>query len=149
MTAKSHHRPPDDWTGVFRWPVRIYYEDTDAGAVVYYANYLKFMERARTEWLRALGFELPVLADKYGILFVVRSVAIEYLKPARFNDAIEVTVELLDHGRSRIAVLQQVLRGGEVLAAARVQGVCVDTQTIRPAAIPQPILDRIAPLKSE
>lgn len=141
----THHGRHD----VFRWPVRVYYEDTDAGGVVYYANYLRFMERTRTEWLRSLGLEQTALADEYGVLFVVRAVEIEYLRPARFNDALEVTVELSDHGRSRIAVLQQVLRGSEVLASALVRAVCVDTQSIRPARIPQTVLDRIAPPKSE
>jgi len=144
MTGHKHPHSRAASPGAFRWPVRIYYEDTDAGGVVYYANYLKFMERTRTEWLRALGFELTALAQEYGILFVVRGVEIEYLKPALFNDALEVTVELSDHGRSRIAVFQQVLRGEEVLAAANVRAVCVDTQNIRPASIPKPILDRIS-----
>jgi acyl-CoA thioester hydrolase len=127
----------------FRWPVRVYYEDTDAGGVVYYANYLKFMERARTEWLRLNGFELPALADEHGILFVVRAVEIEYLKPGRFNDALIVTLELIEHGRSQITVSQRVLRGHEVLTRARVRAVCVDTQTIRPARIPPAVLHRL------
>ncbi|MET0216447.1 MAG: tol-pal system-associated acyl-CoA thioesterase [Burkholderiales bacterium] len=149
MTERAHLPAHHGRHDVFRWPVRVYYEDTDAGGVVYYANYLKFMERTRTEWLRFHGFELPALADEHGILFVVRAVEIEYLKPARFNDALDVTLELDEHGRSRISVVQQVLRGSEVLAAARVRAVCVDTQTIRPARIPQSVLDRIAPPKSE
>lgn len=127
----------------FRWPVRVYYEDTDAGGVVYYSNYLKFMERARTEWLRAKGFELPALADEHGVLFVVRSVEIEYLKPGRFNDALVVTLELAEHGRSQITVSQQVLRGDEVLTRARVRAVCVDTATIRPARIPPVVRHRL------
>ena len=77
----------------FIWPVRVYYEDTDAGGVVYYANYLKFMERARTEWLRTLGFEQTTLLNDYGIKFVVRAVALEYLRPALFNDRLEITVQ--------------------------------------------------------
>ena len=133
----------------FRWPVRVYYEDTDAGGVVYYANYLKFMERARTEWLRAKGFELPALADDHGILFVVRAVEIEYLRPARFNNALDVTLELADHGRSQITVFQQVLRGHEVLTKARVRAVCVDTQTIKPTRIPPVVFDRLISEKSD
>ena len=145
----EHAAHPRDQVGAFRWPVRVYYEDTDAGGVVFYANYLKFMERARTEWLRALGFELPALADDHGILFVVRAVAIEYLRPARFNDALDVTLELTDHGRSQITVLQQVLRGHDVLTEARVRAVCVDTQTIRPTRIPPTVLDRLISGKSD
>ena len=145
----EHAARPRDQVGAFRWPVRVYYEDTDAGGVVFYANYLKFMERARTEWLRALGFELPALADDHGILFVVRAVAIEYLRPARFNDALDVTLELTDHGRSQITVLQQVLRGHDVLTEARVRAVCVDTQTIRPTRIPPTVLDRLISGKSD
>jgi acyl-CoA thioester hydrolase len=134
---------------VFCWPVRIYYEDTDAGGVVYYANYLKYMERARTEWLRANGFELPELAREHGVLFVVRGVEIEYLKPARFNDALDVTLEPTDHGRSQISVFQQVLRGDEVLTRATVRAVCVDTHSIRPTRIPPLILERLIPRKTD
>jgi acyl-CoA thioester hydrolase len=145
----EHHARSGHDSTAFRWPVRIYYEDTDAGGVVYYANYLKYMERARTEWLRANGFELPALADEQGILFVVRSVEIEYLKPARFNDTLDVTLELTDHGRSQIAVFQQVLRGREVLTRARVRAVCVNTRTIRPVRIPSLVLERLTPRKSD
>ena len=94
----------------FSWPVRVYYEDTDAGGVVYYANYLSFMERARTEWLRASGFEQPQMAAEYGVLFVVRAASIEYLRPSRFNDSLQVTVEVVNVGGSRIRFLQRVLR---------------------------------------
>ena len=75
----------------FVWPVRVYYEDTDSGGVVYYANYLRYFERARTEWLRALGFEQPELAQAQQVVFVVRSIAVEYLLPARFNDALNIS----------------------------------------------------------
>jgi acyl-CoA thioester hydrolase len=149
MEHVAHPTQPQRQGGVFCWPVRIYYEDTDAGGVVYYANYLKFMERTRTEWLRSHGFELPALADEHGILFVVRAVEIEYLKPARFNDSLDVTLELADHGRTQIAIIQQVLRGREVLARARVLAVCVDTRTIRPTRIPSPVLERIISEKSD
>jgi acyl-CoA thioester hydrolase len=120
----------------FSWPVRVYYEDTDAGGVVYYANYLSFMERARTEWLRALGFEQTVLAAEHGVLFVVRAVNIDYLKPSRFNDSLQVTVEVVNVGGSRIRFLQRVLRGDEVVVRANVDVVCVSTGTFRPARVP-------------
>ena len=90
----------------FVWPVRVYYEDTDAGGVVFYANYLKFMERARTEWLRAAGVEQDALLAETGLLFVVVEVNVRYHKPARFNDLLDVTVVPVDRGRSRFTVRQ-------------------------------------------
>lgn len=149
MERAAEHTHAHPHASAFRWPVRVYYEDTDAGGVVYYANYLKFMERTRTEWLRAHGLELPALADAHGILFVVRGVEIEYLKPARFNDALVVTLELLEHGRSQITVSQRVLRGDEVLIRARVRAVCVDTQSIRPVRIPPAVLHQLTSQESE
>ena len=123
----------------FHWPVRVYYEDTDCGGVVYYANYLKFMERARTEWLRALGFEQDRLRDEQGILFAVRSAAIEYLRPARFNDALRVSVRLTELGRASLGVEQEVTRvdDSDMLAHARIRLVCLDAARFRPRAIPQ------------
>ena len=128
---------------LFRWPVRVYYEDTDVGGVVYYANYLKFMERARTEWLRALTFEQTALAEQHGVAFVVRSAAIEYLKPARFNDQLHVSVELTRVGAGQIDLAQRVLRGEELLAMAAIKVVCVAFRTMRPTRIPQPLATRI------
>jgi len=120
----------------FSLPVRVYYEDTDAGGVVYYANYLKFLERARTEWLRAAGFEQPELMRDHNVIFVVRSVAIEYLQPARFNDALDVTVRLEKLGSCSIDVFQTVERDAR-LAEARVRIVCVDQRNgFKPVRIP-------------
>jgi acyl-CoA thioester hydrolase len=116
--------------------VRVYYEDTDAGGVVYYANYLSFMERARTEWLRAQGFEQPEMAVAHHVLFVVRAVHIDYLKPSRFNDSLRVTVEGVNVGGSRIRFLQHVLRGNEEIVRAEVDVVCVSTDTFKPARMP-------------
>jgi acyl-CoA thioester hydrolase len=127
----------------FSWPVRVYYEDTDAAGVVYYANYLSFMERARTEWLRALGFEQTELAASAGVAFVVRSAAIDYLKPARFSDGLQVTVELIKVGAGQIDVAQHVLRGGELLARATIKVVCVELRTMRPVRIPRLLATRI------
>ena len=121
----------------FSWPVRVYYEDTDAGGVVYYANYLRFLERARTEWLRTLGFEQPEMADTHGVLFVVRAVQIDFLRPSRFNDSLQVTVEVVNVGGSRIRFLQRVLRGNEEIVRAEVDVVCVSTGTFRPARVPR------------
>ena len=128
---------------VFSWPIRVYYEDTDLGGVVYYANYLKFLERARTEWLRSLGFAQTGLAAEHGVVFVVRSIALEYLKPARFDDMLEITVAIADVGASRIGLAQRVKRGADDLVTADVDIACVQTATFRPVRIPGAILDAI------
>ncbi len=120
----------------FLWPVRVYYEDTDSGGVVYYANYLKYMERARTEWLRARGYEQDQLAETYGILFAVRSASIDYLRPARFNDRLEVSAKLIEPGRASLTFAQEVRREAEVLCRATVRIACVDRETLRPARLP-------------
>lgn len=133
----------------FSWPVRVYYEDTDAGGVVYYANYLSFMERARTEWLRASGFEQPQMAAEYGVLFVVRAASIEYLRPSRFNDSLQVTVEVVNVGGSRIRFLQRVLRDDEDIARATVDVVCVDTGSFRPVRLPPAMRTTIGKTGSE
>ena len=133
----QHPSPP------FSWPIRVYYEDTDNGGVVYYANYLKFLERARTEWLRALGFELDALARDHGAMFIVRSLSIEYLRPAAFNDEIAATVELGEVGGGQIFLKQRITRGAEELATARVRLACVNTATFRPVRIPPPVAARI------
>jgi acyl-CoA thioester hydrolase len=127
----------------FVWPVRVYYEDTDGGGVVYHANYLKFMERARTEWLRYLGFEQNVLRVDPGVLFVVREVRLKYKKPACFNDTLNVVTELLSSGRSLLEFRQTILRGEEVLTDATVEVVCVDAQRFKPVTIPPSIREKI------
>ena len=127
----------------FIWPVRVYYEDTDAGGVVYYANYLKFSERARTEWLRACGFEQTDLAEQHGVIFVVRFAAIDYLKPARFNDSLQVSVELIKVGAGHIDFVQRVIRGDELVASAVVKVACVGLQKMRPIRIPRMLATRI------
>jgi acyl-CoA thioester hydrolase len=128
---------------IFRWPVRVYYEDTDAGGVVYYANYLRFLERARTEWLRALGFEQTALAAVHRVVFVVRSISLEYLKPSRIDDRLEVTVEPVETGASRIDLAQRVSLGALDLVTARVTLACVNTDTFRPVRIPGPVIAKI------
>ncbi len=137
MAAAAGHRgSAEAATQPFSWPVRVYYEDTDAGGVVYYANYLRFMERARTEWLRDQGFEQPLLAEQQRVLFVVRAVQIDYLQPSRFNDSLQVTVEVDNVGGSRIRFLQRVLRGNEEIVRAVVDVVCVSTDTFKPVRVP-------------
>jgi acyl-CoA thioester hydrolase len=110
---------------------------------VYYANYLKFTERARTEWLRSNGFEQTDLAQQHGVAFMVRAIAVEYLKPARFNDALQVTVELIKVGAGQIDLVQRVIREDEELATAHVKIVCVRLGTLRPVRLPQPVAIRI------
>ncbi len=129
----------------FVWPVRVYWEDTDAGGVVYYANYLKFMERARSEWLRAFGFEQDVLRDEAGIVFVVRRVEIDYLSPARFNEQLEVSVRLHEAGRASLSVRQELMRGSTRLAEAVVTLACVDAVRFKPVKIPEPLHQALAP----
>ena len=100
--------------------LRVYYEDTDAGGIVYYANYLRFMERARTEWLAAIGFPLAAFEREHGVVFVVHRCEIDYLRPARLNDALDVTVEVADRGAARLVLVQNVARAEQLLTAARV-----------------------------
>lgn len=123
----------------FSWPVRVYYEDTDAAGVVYYANYLKFMERARTEWLSSLGFEIAALEREHGIVFVVHRVLIDYHRAAQLSDRLDVTLTLLELGRARMVADQAVRRGDEILTKARVTIACLDHSNWRPARIPAPL----------
>lgn len=134
---------------LFRWPVRVYYEDTDATGVVYYANYLRFLERARTEWLASLGLTLPALQRDHGAVFVVYRLDIEYRQPAHLYDALEVTLALASLGRSRIAAVQDVFRGDERLVGARVTLACLDALSWRPARIPASVAAKIDPWKGQ
>jgi acyl-CoA thioester hydrolase len=120
----------------FRFPVRVYYEDTDAAGVVYYANYLKFLERARSEWLSARGFEVAALEQGHGIAFAVRRGEIDYLKPARLGDRLGVTFAVVEGHRSRLVALQEIFRGDERLTSARVTVVCLDQASWKPVRIP-------------
>lgn len=126
----------------FVWPVRVYYEDTDSGGVVYYANYLKFMERARTEFLRVHGFEQTDLIRDHGVIFVVRDVQISYLRPAVFNDLLNVTVSVHAAGRSWIEFAQTVVRD-EILSRAQVKIVCVNHLSFKPVEIPEIIRNKM------
>lgn len=129
--------------GKFIWPVRVYYEDTDSGGVVYYANYLKFMERARTEWLRALGFEQDALISEDGVMFAVRRCSVDYLRPARFNEQLQVSAVMTERKRTSIVFEQEVSRGEEVLCRGLIRIVCLDAQRFRPVAIPERMQQRI------
>jgi len=125
---------------VFNWPVRVYYEDTDSAGIVYHASYLRFMERARTEWLRSLGFDLPALRDEYQILFTVSRMQIDYRQPAFFNDMLDVSLGLTRFGGASFLLDQHVHRAPrELLCRAEVRIACVDTTTLRPRPIPHAV----------
>ena len=128
---------------VFHWPVRVYYEDTDAGGVVFYANYLKFFERARTEMLRSMGFEQDELTCEQKLIFVVRSVQVDYLKPARFNDFLDVTAEVTLTKKTNFTFEQMITCDDIVLCKGVVRIVCVDSDTMKPKAIPDNILKKL------
>jgi len=128
---------------IFSIPVRVYYEDTDSGGVVYHSNYLNFMERARTEWLRALGFEQDELLREYGVLFAVSAVSVAFHKPARFNELLAVTVALDRRGAASLTLKQEVRRSEQVLASAEVRIACLDAQRFAPVAIPAHVADRV------
>ncbi len=131
-------------TADFSWPVRVYYEDTDAGGVVFYANYLKFFERARTEWLRALGVHQHDLLQSHGVVFVVKSSSIDYHAPARLDDELSITVAVEKLGRASVQFLQQTWRmNGEkrLLTSAQVKVVCVEGASFRPSPIPDNVLN--------
>ena len=127
----------------FRFPVRVYYEDTDAAGVVYYANYLKFMERARTEWLAAMGFPLPVFEREHGVVFAVHRCEIDFRLPARLNDDLVVTVEGVQPGASRLVARQEVRRDDAVLTSASVTLACLDAARWRPVRMPAALVERM------
>ena len=128
---------------IFHWPVRVYYEDTDAGGVVFYANYLKFFERARTEMLRSMGFEQDQLITEQKLIFVVRAVQIDYLKPARFNESIDVTAEVTLAKKVSLNFEQIITRDGDVLCKGNVRIACLDIETMKPKTIPEDLLQQL------
>ena len=127
----------------YRLSIRVYWEDTDAGGVVFYANYLRFFERARTEWLRGLGVGQQRLRDEAGLLFVVSDTRVRYLSPARLDDTLHVTVSVREAGRASMRLAQQAWRDGTLLADGDIRIGCVDAGTFRPQRIPSSILDRL------
>ncbi len=142
MTAARHAHPGDS-AAAFRWPIRVYWEDTDAAGIVFYANYLKFFERARSEWLRSLGFEQEALRTSAGLGFVVTDTALHYREPARLDDVLEITVQSAHVGLASLTVAQQARRAGRVLAEGTIRVGCVDLGTFRPRRTPDDILARI------
>lgn len=127
---------------VFHWDVRVYYEDTDAGGIVYYANYLKFFERARTEWLRGIGVGQQELLEQHDALFVVKSVSADYHAPAKLDDTVRLTLSIAKMGRASIVFLQQAWRGETLLNTAQVKIGCVDS-SMRPRAVPDAVAERM------
>lgn len=130
---------------MFVWPVRVYYEDTDSGGVVYYANYLKFMERARTEWLRARGVEQDALSHERRLVFAVRALSVDYHRPARFNDLLAVSSRVVEVRGASILFEQTVQRdpSAEVLCDARVRVACIDADTFRVRRLPGRLVGEI------
>jgi acyl-CoA thioester hydrolase len=124
----------------FDWPLRVYYEDTDAGGIVFYANYLKFFERARTEWLRACGIDQRTLAESDGVLFVVKRTALDYSAPARLDDLIHVVSRIERLGRASVDFHQEAWRDGVLLASGDIKVASVSLGTIRPVGIPASVL---------
>jgi acyl-CoA thioester hydrolase len=127
----------------FTWPIRVYYEDTDSGGVVYHSNYLNFMERARTEWLRALGFEQTQLKDQHGLIIVIHSLSMQFKKPAYFNDMLAVRCELSELGRSSLIMQQSISRDGLVLIDAQVKAAFVDAGNFKPIGVPAEMRHKI------
>jgi acyl-CoA thioester hydrolase len=128
----------------FDWSVRVYWEDTDAGGVVFYANYLKFFERARTEWLRGFGISQEWLRAEQQAMFIVSETALRYLQPARLDDLLRITVQTRELGRASLVVVQQAWRNDTLLAEGSIRIGCVDAGTFRPRRIPSTLLDRLA-----
>lgn len=130
-------------TNYFSLPVRVYYQDTDAGGVVYHSTYLNFMERARYEWLRELGFNANTLVTASNVLFMIRSIEIEYFKPAVLDDLLTITVAVQEVGRSRITLFQEVLCSHIKLVNATIHVVCVDAEKLKPMSIPASLREKI------
>jgi acyl-CoA thioester hydrolase len=124
----------------FRWPVRIYWEDTDAGGIVFYANYLRFFERARTEWLRARGIGQQQLREATGAIFVVLDTQVSYRRPARLDDTLEITVEPAREGGASLVFVQRAWRGAELLAEGTIRVACVDAATLKPRRLPASVV---------
>jgi len=124
----------------FIWPIRVYWEDTDAGGVVYHASYLRFLERARSEWLRALRYAQDALREREGVVFVVRAMRLEFLRPARLDDELVVSVALEERRRASLLMRQSIHRGQESLVEAEVKVACVAAADFRPRAVPEALV---------
>ena len=142
----TNHPAPATEKPSFTLPVRVYYEDTDAGGVVYYANYLKFCERARTDWLRAIGFEQNRLAADHAAVFVVRSVKADFLQPAVLDDMLDVVSQIARLGRASVVFDQQIRRDGHAIFDAQITIACIDRDAKRAIPIPPAVRDQFATL---
>ena len=145
--ASTSASTPADTSADFQHLLRVYWEDTDAGGVVFYANYLKFFERARTEWLRALGVGQQALRDETGAIFIVTDTRVRFRAPARLDDELRVTVHLRQRGSASMTIAQEAWRGsvggGTLLAEGEIRIGCVDQQTFRPRRIPNEVIDSL------
>ena len=135
---------------VFSWAARVYWEDTDGGGIVYYANYLRFLERARTEWLRSLGYSQQALAQKPGIVFAVANLTVDYRRPARLDDELTITCEPQSERATAMRFVQRIYRRGSnpdgtLLVEANVRVVCMDTRTLRPKRLPDFLIGALSP----
>ena len=139
MNSAESHVP----AAQFHHSVRVYWEDTDAGGIVFYANYLKFFERARTEWLRALGHGQQAMVDATGCMFVVQDTHVRYLRPARLDDQLVITVDVTERGKASLRIAQQAWCGDRLLAEGEIRIGCVERATMKPTRIPGPILEAI------
>ncbi len=145
--AKAHSKKGEASARTFSWPMRVYYQHTDAGGMVFHANYLSFMECARTELLQSLGFDLGELARRDHVLFVVHSAQIAYHKPALLNDSLTVTARVARVGQARLVFEQAVSREEEVLASAELTLACVSAKSYRPVAVPGAIREKLEGLR--
>ena len=135
----------------FKWCLRVYWEDTDAGGIVFYANYLKFFERSRTEWLRSLGIEQHALREQTGGMFIVSETSVRYLQPSRLDDELIVTAKLQERGRASLIIKQQVFLKNNAAAESPTTLLCeatirigwVDASSLKPARLPASILDSL------
>src|SRR6478735_5417345 len=128
---------------MFSWPTRVYWEDTDAGGVVYHAQYLAFLERARTEWMRALGNDQSRMRDEHDLVFAVRAMRIDFRLPARLDDVLQVSVALTECRRASLVLVQSIRRDGELLLDAEVRVAALSASRFKPVAIPQPLFDAL------
>ena len=133
---------------VFSHPLRVYWEDTDAGGVVFYANYLKFFERARTEWLRSLGVAQQRLREQTGAVFIVSDTTLRYKAPARLDDQLTITAGLAETGRASLVFAQQAWRGSTLLCEGSIRVGCVDALTFRPRRLPSAVIAALTPMSS-
>ncbi len=128
----------------FSWTIRVYYEDTDAAGVVYHSNYLKYMERARTEWLRAIGFSQQVLREETGAIIVISKLDMKFIKPAKLDDLLEVKSTLIKASGASLLFDQSIEKSQEKLCAARVKGVCLNALTFKPQRLPAALKSKLS-----